>query len=91
VAYPLASRISRDVASALGDENDPYGGIGRNGAQHTPEATPGVLGDLGSAYAFEPGTVHNLRADRFIADHSAVTSPEVAYACGMAIISVDKG
>ncbi|MDO8312323.1 MAG: hypothetical protein Q7T25_10310, partial [Sideroxyarcus sp.] len=37
IAYPLASRLSRDPASAFGDENDPYGGMGRNGAQHTIE------------------------------------------------------
>lgn len=37
VAYPLASRIARDNADALGDQIDPYGGMGRNGAQHTPE------------------------------------------------------
>jgi hypothetical protein len=28
IAYPLASRIAKDAAAALGDENDPYGGIG---------------------------------------------------------------
>jgi pimeloyl-ACP methyl ester carboxylesterase len=38
IAYPLASRISRDPAAALGDANDPYGGMRRNGAQHTLEA-----------------------------------------------------
>jgi hypothetical protein len=38
VAYPLASRIAFQKAAALGERNDPYGGMGRNGAQHTPEA-----------------------------------------------------
>ena len=38
VAYPLVSRIANQVAAALGDQNDPYGGMGRNGAQRTPEA-----------------------------------------------------
>src|SRR5262249_2276123 len=33
IAYPLASRISFDNSSAVGDKNDPYGGMGRNGAQ----------------------------------------------------------
>ena len=42
VAYPLASRIANDAAAALGDENDPYAGLGRNGAQRTPEANAGV-------------------------------------------------
>ena len=80
IAYPLASRIANDAAAALGDENDPYGGIGRNGAQHTPEAEAGVLGDLDAAYSFKPGKVYNLRADRFIADHSTVTGHQVAHA-----------
>jgi poly(3-hydroxyalkanoate) synthetase len=33
LAYPIASRINNDVAMAIGDENDKFGGIGRNGAQ----------------------------------------------------------
>jgi hypothetical protein len=80
IAYPLASRIAKQEASALGDENDPYGGIGRNGAQHTPEASAGTLRDLGEQYQFQPGKVFNLRADNFIHDHSDVKGPEVAYA-----------
>jgi hypothetical protein len=82
IAYPLASRIARDVASALGDENDPYGGLGRNGAQHTPEAKglEGPLKAVGEAYNFELHRVFNLRADRFIKDHGDVTGHEVTYA-----------
>ena len=38
IAYPLASRIAGQNAAALGDQNDPYGGMGRNGAQKTSEA-----------------------------------------------------
>jgi len=82
IAYPLASRISNVKAAALGDENDPYGGMGRNGAQKTPEAL-GNAGDLlpvGGAYAFTPGKVYNLKADDFIKDHSDITGPQVAYA-----------
>ena len=33
LAYPIASRINNDVTMAIGDENDKFGGIGRNGAQ----------------------------------------------------------
>lgn len=84
IAYPLASRFSRDPAAALGDENDPYGGMGRNGAQHTPEAC-GLAGELrdldaGKAYDFKAGGIYNLKADRFITDHGAVTGQQVAYA-----------
>ena len=81
IAYPLASRIARQAAAALGDEGDPYGGrIGRNGAQRTPEAEFGTLGDLDAEYRFEPNKVYNLKADRFISGHSDVKGHQVAYA-----------
>jgi hypothetical protein len=82
VAYPLASRIALQVAAALGDENDPYGGMGRNGAQHTTEAAGHnqTLGARGTTYAFAPGTVNNLLADATITDHGDVTGEPVAYA-----------
>ena len=80
IAYPLASRIARQAAAALGDEGDPYGGIGRNGAQRTPEAVFKTLGDLDAEYGFEPNKVYNLKADRFISGHSDVKGHQVAYA-----------
>jgi pimeloyl-ACP methyl ester carboxylesterase len=82
VAYPLASRIARENAAALGDENDPYGGMGRNGAQRTPEAADhaGDLLEVGGKYEFEPGAVYNLRGGPFIKDHGNVEGREVAYA-----------
>jgi hypothetical protein len=82
IAYPLASRIARHVASALGDENDPYGGLGRNGAQRTPEAkgSEGLLKAVGEDYNFQRNRVFNLRADNFIKDHGDVTGHQVAYA-----------
>src|SRR4029450_4507756 len=33
IAYPVASRLAGTVASAFGDANDKFGGLGRNGAQ----------------------------------------------------------
>jgi hypothetical protein len=82
IAYPLASRIANVKASALGDENDPYGGMGRNGAQHTPEAkgNAGNLLPVGGTYAFAAGKVYNLKADGFIKNHGDVTGHQVAYA-----------
>ena len=82
VAYPLASRIANQVAATLGDQNDPYGGMGRNGAQHTAEAIghDAKLGAMGTRYSFAPGTVNNLSADDTIADHGDVRSEAVAYA-----------
>src|SRR6185437_2416384 len=37
-AYALASRLAGDRLQAIGDSADPYGGIGHNGAQRTPES-----------------------------------------------------
>jgi pimeloyl-ACP methyl ester carboxylesterase len=86
VAYPLASRISRDQAAALGDANDPYGGMGRNGAQRTPEAVDrhGKLRNyrllsVGDTWPIEPRMVHNFESSAVIADHNAVTGKPVAY------------
>lgn len=82
LAYAAASRLARQRASGFGGPNDLYGGIGRNGALNTPEvARPaGELLDVGQPYELVAGRVHNLRADRFIGSHSAVTGPQVAYA-----------
>jgi hypothetical protein len=80
IAYPLASLIANQTASAIGDANDPFGGIGRNGAQHTPEASDGTLGAVGSPYAFNGGKLYNLNADAVISGHSDICKAEVAYA-----------
>jgi pimeloyl-ACP methyl ester carboxylesterase len=80
VAYPLASRIARQNAAALGDRDDPYGGIGRNGAVRTPEAEDGTLGEPGTAYAFRAGRLYNLNADACITGHSDIAKRQVAYA-----------
>ena len=79
-AYPLASRIAGQDASALGDADDKFGGMGTNGAQHTPESVDGVLKAVGGAYTFEKGKIYNLDADAIIADHSDICHDEVAFA-----------
>lgn len=56
------------------------GGIGRNGAQKTNEAVPAELLDVGGNYTWRNRTMHNHLADKFIADHLAVTGTQVAYA-----------
>ena len=86
-AYAVASRISNDPAAGVGDARDKFGGIGRNGAVKTTEAVDGELLAVGGPYAFKPRTLHNLLADKFIADHSAVKGKEVAYAVLSAIAS----
>jgi hypothetical protein len=85
IAYPLASRLGGQNAAAFGDENDVYGGIGRNGAVKTPEAVKGVLLGASGAYEFAGGSIYNLNADAFIADHSDICRPQVAWAlaCGI--------
>jgi pimeloyl-ACP methyl ester carboxylesterase len=80
IAYPLASRISGVNAAALGDENDPYGGIGRNGAVKTPEAVKATLQTDGTPYAFSAGKMFNLNADAVISGHSDICKPEVGWA-----------
>jgi hypothetical protein len=87
IAYPLASRIASQKASFLGGENDPYGGMGRNGAQHTPEAEKLEMNELGRKYTFSRNKVYNLKADKFIRGHTEVTGDEVAYAILHAVAS----
>jgi hypothetical protein len=82
IAYPIASRLSRQDASDLGDEDDIFGGIGRNGAlaRCTPEAIAGELLGADGVYAFAAGKLYNLQADSWITGHSDVTGPQVANA-----------
>lgn len=82
IAYPIASRFSRQDASDLGDEDDVFGGIGRNGAlvRFTPEAVTGELLEEDGNYTFVAGKLYNLKADRWISGHSDVTGPAVANA-----------
>lgn len=87
-AYPLASLISGQDTSHTGDRNDPFGGLGRNGAQHTPEASDGTLLGLGGAYDFKSGKVYNLNADGIISDHSDICHDEVAYAMFAALAAM---
>lgn len=90
LAYPLASRISHDVASSMGGPDDPYGGMGRNGAQHVSEVDPAhaTLLPTGRPYQFRQGAVYNLQADDFILDHGDVDGQQVAYAILNAVLSV---
>ncbi len=87
VAYPLASRIAGQDAAELGDANDRFGGIGRNGAQFTPEAGFGQLLAAGGPYTFEAGKLYNLNADQIITAHSDICRPEVAAALLAAVSS----
>jgi hypothetical protein len=85
IAYPLASRLGGQNASALGDADDPYGGIGRNGAVRTTEAVSLALAAAGQPYQFTTGKIYNLNADAVITDHSDICKPQVAWAMVSAI------
>ncbi|MDP1929270.1 MAG: hypothetical protein Q8K62_12275 [Thiobacillus sp.] len=93
LAYPIASRLRNQVASGIGDANDPYGGIGRNGAQRTPEAadpddSEKELRDTNSPYGpLKVGKFYNLEASKFIADHGDIRGPQVAHALLSAMLS----
>jgi hypothetical protein len=80
-AYPIACRIAGQNANALGDANDPFGGIGRNGAIHLLTEEKGtavkLLGETG-VYVFDNAKANNLLADDFIHSHGDVTNPAVA-------------
>jgi hypothetical protein len=80
LAYPIASRIARQIAAAIGDANDPYGGLGRNGAQKTPGTDVVVLQATGAAYPFVPRGIYNLDSNAVIGGHSDLGHDEVAYA-----------
>jgi len=84
LAYPIASRLKRQVASGLGDAADPFGAIGRNGAQRSDafvNPDERKLRDVGSPYtALRPGKIHNLEASKFVPDHGSVWGPQIAHA-----------
>lgn len=93
LAYPLASRLMNQTAAAIGDANDPFGGMGRNGAQHTPEAFDDVLSPVSFQYQGPPGGkfIRNLNGDGpapkpTITGHSDVAKPEIAWAWLCAIL-----
>jgi len=89
MAYPLASLLAGQNASALGDRSSAYGGIGRNGAQKTPEAREGNLLPAGGIYSFAEGWLYNLNAlnaaGDLIRNHGDVGNRDVAYAVLSAI------
>jgi hypothetical protein len=95
IAYPVASRLAGTVASALGDANDKFGGLGRNGAQkmESGEVVQGVdrLLAVGGSYAWQAGRFHNLESSKYIVDpnggdaHGFVTGKEVAWAISRAM------
>lgn len=95
ILYPAASRLSGTVASAFGDQNDKFGGIGRNGAQKMkPDEVNGNASKLlpvNGTYDLQAGKIHNLESSDFIRDpkggdaHGFVTGKEIAWAISSAV------
>lgn len=80
-AYEIASRLAGQQASGFNGASDLYGGMGANGAQHTPERVAGQMQPVGGPYSFTGESVpYNLHAGDFIRGHSDIAKPEVAYA-----------
>jgi hypothetical protein len=81
LAYPLASRLNGQNAAAIGDRNDPYGGMGANGAQHVDDTAELDLLPVGGAYdlASAGKRVFNLNGDSAITGHGDVARAETAY------------
>jgi hypothetical protein len=82
IAYALASRFANDNAAALGDENDVFGGLGRNGAVKLKpnEFVRGTLLAETATYQFAANKVYNLRADQFVSGHSDIEGKQIANA-----------
>ncbi len=84
--YALVSRLAGDASRALGDGVDPYGALGRNGAQRTAEAVAMRLSAPDTPYAFARGRITSLDGSGgVIAHHGDVANPHVSYACAAAL------
>jgi hypothetical protein len=91
IAYAIASSIAGQDASAIGDASSAYGGLGSNGAQHTPEANDQqALQDVEATYTFDRGKIYNLLADRFISGHSDVRNVQVANAVLQVVTAIPR-
>jgi len=74
----------------MGDANDFYGGMGRNGAQKTPEAFDDKLLTDATPYgALDKGLrVRNLNGDAIISGHGDIERPETARALLQAMTGI---
>jgi len=93
--YALASRVAGDNVKAIGDANDPFGGLGRNGAIKTTESTSNKLKKADTPdgpYQFQLGVVNCLDGSGgLIKDHGDVTNPDVTYAFACSVVSTQAG
>jgi hypothetical protein len=86
IAYPLASRINQDDRLALGDKNDRFGALGRNGAQEMEDTeVDAAQTNLRPAtdpqpYHFKQPVIYNLNGDTLITGHMDVTNEAIVSA-----------
>lgn len=86
-AYAISSRLAGDNSKAIGDKNDQFGGIGRNGAQKCDKATEEKLHLAGSPYTIATGKVMCLDgSDNLINNHGDITNEHVTYAFASALV-----
>ncbi len=86
IAYAISSRLAGDNVKQVGDKDDEFGGIGRNGTQLTPEANGQPLAQVGDHYVFGVDVVNNLDGSGgAIKNHGDVTNPRVTYAVACSV------
>ena len=85
-AYAISSRLAGDNVKAIGDKDDQYGGIGRNGTQKTAESTNQPLREVGGKYDITLARVNNIDGTGGgIKNHGDVRNPRVTYAFACAV------
>ena len=85
-AYAISSRLAGDNVKAIGDKDDQYGGIGRNGTQKTAESTTQPLREVGGKYDITLARVNNIDGTGGgINNHGDVRNPRVTYAFACAV------
>jgi hypothetical protein len=88
IAYAIASRIAGQIGAGLGGPKDPFGGLGRNGAQKTDGSLFLKLLPSGSTYSLKSHVANNLNGDTVIDGHSDICKPEIASALLCAVDTV---
>jgi hypothetical protein len=84
--YSIMSRLAGDNTREIGDANDEFGGIGRNGPLKTAEVASGKLRPPGAAYDYQADVINNLDGSGgLIKHHSDVTNEAVTYAFASAV------
>jgi hypothetical protein len=86
-AYAIMSRLAGDRTRDIGDEQDPFGALGRNGPLRMDELAAGTLVPPGDdAYDFKTGVVNSLDGSGgLIRNHGDVTNEAVTYAFARAV------